>query len=259
MRYNHFDMLPEKAFQPVGKRMTLEGGGGLGSVLGTAGSIAAGSNPIGAFGSTLAGQALQGGGGGGSGGGNPNAPLARNTPSIVGNQNQTALTGYYAGMNPASIAYNQMQQQQMQPQVQQPQVQQPQVGATLFNGTVTPNTIGPNGLPVGGMPAPQPNLNDFMGQQRDLGTGGGGGVFSDTNFPRPLPIKSIPPYAQSVFADLARRAGGPQNLFNATPAFDYGRPPRPMPTPMRGMGPQQGLGALMGQLQGGPQNFRGIR
>ena len=28
MRYNHFDMLPEKAFQPVGKRMTLEGGGG---------------------------------------------------------------------------------------------------------------------------------------------------------------------------------------------------------------------------------------
>jgi hypothetical protein len=28
MRYNHLDMLPEKAFQPVGKRMTLEGGGG---------------------------------------------------------------------------------------------------------------------------------------------------------------------------------------------------------------------------------------
>jgi hypothetical protein len=27
MRYNHLDMLPEKAFQPVGKRMTLEGGG----------------------------------------------------------------------------------------------------------------------------------------------------------------------------------------------------------------------------------------
>ena len=26
MRYNHFSMLPEKAFQPVGKRMTLEGG-----------------------------------------------------------------------------------------------------------------------------------------------------------------------------------------------------------------------------------------
>jgi hypothetical protein len=31
MRYNHFDMLPEKAFQPVGKRMTLEGGSGGGS------------------------------------------------------------------------------------------------------------------------------------------------------------------------------------------------------------------------------------
>jgi hypothetical protein len=28
MRYNHLDMLPELAFQPVGKRMTLEGGGG---------------------------------------------------------------------------------------------------------------------------------------------------------------------------------------------------------------------------------------
>lgn len=31
MRYNHFDMLPEKAFRPVGKRMTLEGGSGGGS------------------------------------------------------------------------------------------------------------------------------------------------------------------------------------------------------------------------------------
>lgn len=30
MRYNHFDMLPEKAFSPLGKRMTLEGGGGGG-------------------------------------------------------------------------------------------------------------------------------------------------------------------------------------------------------------------------------------
>lgn len=28
MKYNHLDMLPEKAFKPVGKRMTLEGGGG---------------------------------------------------------------------------------------------------------------------------------------------------------------------------------------------------------------------------------------
>jgi hypothetical protein len=28
MRYNHLDMLPEKAFSPVGKRMTLEGSGG---------------------------------------------------------------------------------------------------------------------------------------------------------------------------------------------------------------------------------------
>jgi len=28
MRYNHFTMLPEQAFKPVGKKMTLEGGGG---------------------------------------------------------------------------------------------------------------------------------------------------------------------------------------------------------------------------------------
>jgi hypothetical protein len=27
MQYNHFDMLPEMAFKPIGKRMTLEGGG----------------------------------------------------------------------------------------------------------------------------------------------------------------------------------------------------------------------------------------
>jgi hypothetical protein len=159
-----------------------------------------------------------------------------------------SLGGPFAGVNPASPAYKIMQQQQMQQQQMQPQVQQPvpQVQQPL--------------PPVGGMPATQADLNAFVNQQRDLGTGGGGGGFSDTNFPRPLPFKPIPPYAQSVFADLARRAGGPQNLFNSTPAFDYGRPPvRPMPTPMQGMGPQQGLGALMSQLQGGPQNFRGIR
>ena len=28
MRYDHFTMLPEMAFQPIGGRMTLEGGGG---------------------------------------------------------------------------------------------------------------------------------------------------------------------------------------------------------------------------------------
>ena len=30
MRLNHFGMYPEQAFQPIGKRMTLEGGGGKG-------------------------------------------------------------------------------------------------------------------------------------------------------------------------------------------------------------------------------------
>jgi hypothetical protein len=28
MRYDHFTMLPERAFQPIAGRMTLEGGGG---------------------------------------------------------------------------------------------------------------------------------------------------------------------------------------------------------------------------------------
>ena len=31
MRYDHLDMLPEMAFKPMGKRMTLEGGGKGGS------------------------------------------------------------------------------------------------------------------------------------------------------------------------------------------------------------------------------------
>ena len=31
MRLDHFEMYPEQAFQPIGKRMTLEGGGGKGS------------------------------------------------------------------------------------------------------------------------------------------------------------------------------------------------------------------------------------
>ena len=30
MRYDHFTMLPERAFQPIAGRMTLEGGGGGG-------------------------------------------------------------------------------------------------------------------------------------------------------------------------------------------------------------------------------------
>ena len=35
MRYNHFDMLPERAFKKVGGRITLEGGGGGGQTTGT--------------------------------------------------------------------------------------------------------------------------------------------------------------------------------------------------------------------------------
>jgi hypothetical protein len=37
MKYNHLDMLPELAFKPVGKRMTLEGGSGGGSQTSTTG------------------------------------------------------------------------------------------------------------------------------------------------------------------------------------------------------------------------------
>ena len=101
MRYNHFDMLPERAFQPVGKRMTLEGGGGglggvvksvgnavggvggavgnavgsmggVGKVVGPAIQIAAGQSPLsvfgGALGSEIARSMVGGGGGGGRGG-----------------------------------------------------------------------------------------------------------------------------------------------------------------------------------------------
>lgn len=196
MRYSHFDMLPEKAFQPVGKRMTLEGGGfgglgGLGSVLGTAGSIAAGGSPLGAFGSTLGSQLLQGGGGGGSGGGGSGGGVG------IGTQNQTQIVGPFAGMNPASIPYQQellrMQQQQqeqqqaqqptapVQPQVQ-PQVQQPaltQTPAQMGIASLMPqqsaspsiaqmNTgMGPKGL--GGVGPRRPPMRGGM-------AGKGGGV-----------------------------------------------------------------------------------
>ena len=155
MRYTHFDMLPEKAFQPVGKRMTLEGGGGITKPLSTAASIGMGQSPMGAFGSTLGsqviGDAFGGGGGGNAGGAGGNLG---GFPGI-GTQNQTQIFGPFAGVNPASPAYNIMQDNRFgmpagSAQPTQPQTQQPQVGATLFNGTVTPNTIGPDGLPVGG-------------------------------------------------------------------------------------------------------------
>jgi hypothetical protein len=42
-------------------------GGGVGNVLSTGASLAAGQSPIGAFGSALGSQLLSGGGGGGSG------------------------------------------------------------------------------------------------------------------------------------------------------------------------------------------------
>lgn len=125
-------------------------GGGVGNVLSTGASLAAGQSPIGAFGSALGSQLLSGGGGGGSG-----AAGSAANPYGIGTRNQTQLVGPNAGVNPAtSQFFNNQPRPQVQPQPQVlPQVQ-PQVGARLFNGIVTPNTIGPNGLPVGGgMPA----------------------------------------------------------------------------------------------------------
>jgi hypothetical protein len=46
MRYNHIDMLPEMAFKPIGKRMTLEGGGGKGSSGGSSGTQVQGIDPM---------------------------------------------------------------------------------------------------------------------------------------------------------------------------------------------------------------------
>lgn len=123
MRYSHLDMLPEKAFQPVGKRMTLEGGGGgvgkvvgdavggvgnavgsaagslggAGKVIGPAIQLASGSSPFGVFGGALASQLLSNQFGGGGGGGGNDVRF--------GTQNQTQL----GGMNPASPAYGIMQ------------------------------------------------------------------------------------------------------------------------------------------------------
>lgn len=182
MRYTHFDMLPEKAFQPVGKRMTLEGGGGITKPLSTAASIGMGQSPMGAFGSTLGSQVMGdafGGGGGGGGTGSAGGNLG-GFPGI-GTQNQTQILGPFAGVNPASPAYNIMQDNRFGMPAgapSQPQTQQPQVGATLFNGTVTPNTIGPDGLPVGGgvqqgprmfNPAMMPYMQEMVQQSDAMG------------------------------------------------------------------------------------------
>ncbi len=102
MRYNHFDMLPEKAFQPVGKRMTLEGGGGVGKVVSTAASIGMGQSPLGAFGSTLGSQVIGDafGGRGGRGAPGMGGDTRFGLPRAMGGYNQTP----FGGGNPASIA-----------------------------------------------------------------------------------------------------------------------------------------------------------
>jgi hypothetical protein len=110
-------------------------GGGVGNVLSTGASLAAGQSPLGAFGSALGSQLLSGsGGGGGSGAGAPAGGIGG-----IGRQNQTQLVGPMAGVNPASPAYNIMMQQQSRPQVLPqvtPQVQQP-----------APQAVPPQALP----------------------------------------------------------------------------------------------------------------
>ena len=128
-------------------------GGGVGNVLSTGASLAAGQSPMGAFGSALGSQLLSGGGGG-SGAGAPAGGIGG-----IGRQNQTQLVGPMAGVNPASPAYNiMMQQQQPRPQVLPqvtpqvtPQVpmQTSQLGSQIQSLLNTPGQVGQ----LGGMPA----------------------------------------------------------------------------------------------------------
>jgi hypothetical protein len=239
-------------------------GGGLGSVLGTAGSIAAGGSPLGAFGSTLGSQVAGNmfGGGGGGGGSGPGAPGGN--IGGVGRQNQTQITGPYAGMNPASPAYNFMrqqemqraQQQQMQPQVQQPAITPSQVQPTLtaqdlqmpFNQWVQSQNQNPNVPALTTQELQQKYMNEVIGrpqtltpqlQQIQQGMDRlrqqpmGGGVFSQG---QPFQGPSFG-FARPYMQDLMKQ----QQMRDMSP--------RPMP---------QGLAGLMGQLQGGPQTFRGF-
>jgi hypothetical protein len=165
-------------------------GGGVGNVLSTGASLAAGQSPIGAFGSALGSQLLSGGGGGGGGPGAPGGNIGG-----IGRQNQTQITGPYAGMNPASIAYQQemqrAQQQQMQPQVQPqvlPQVQQPLQG--LFGNT----TQADRAALLGGVQQPtQTQLQQIQqGMEQLRQQPMGGGVFSQGQQPFERPLVQQP-------------------------------------------------------------------
>jgi hypothetical protein len=177
-------------------------GGGVGNVLSTGASLAAGQSPIGAFGSALGSQLLSGGGGGGSG-----AAGSAANPYGLGTRNQTQLVGPMAGINPASPAYNiMMQQQQARPQVQpQPQVQN-------LSPIPAPTQITP--------PAFYQNYMDEMARINQPALGGG--VFSQ----RPQPLVQQPMgggISQEDLRALADRARamGPMP-YNTTP--DLSRP-----------------------------------
>lgn len=116
MKYNHLDMLPEKAFRPVGKRMTLEGGGGggiggmigsavgslggVGKVIGPAIQLGSGANPLGVFGASLASEVIGNSLSGGGGGSGSNTGV---TPGQNNMQNVYAQPGYNYGANTYNI------------------------------------------------------------------------------------------------------------------------------------------------------------
>ena len=152
MRYNHFDMLPEKAFQPVGKRMTLEGGGagkavssvgkavggvgnvvgsavgslgGPGNVLGPAIQLGFGASPLGVFGSSLGSQVLSNalagkGGGGGYGGFNPGYGTSPMIGRTIPRYNQVLQAQIPAARPQVPVAQPQVPVAQPRPQLQVP-------------------------------------------------------------------------------------------------------------------------------------------
>lgn len=261
MRYNHFDMLPEKAFQPVGKRMTLEGGGfGLGNVLSTAGSLAMGGSPAGAFGGALGSQLLQGGGGGGRGG--SGGGMGSNVNGI-GNQNQTQITGPYAGMNPASPAYKIMQQQaaqqqQMQPQVQQPapQVQQPLppvqqgMGPKGLGGVGKPQLPLPQGFPSQGQGFPGAVQNFDAGLAGLMQQLRGQAMPQQSASPTQLPTSTSPSQQMDVINALnngdLRGMGGMAGKGGGS-AGGRPMPSTPLRNSMGGLGTPVNMGGMAGK------------
>lgn len=232
MRYTHFDMLPEKAFQPVGKRMTLEGGGGITKPLSTAASIGMGQSPMGAFGSTLGSQVIGdafGGGGGGGGTGGAGGNLG-GFPGI-GTQNQTQILGPFAGVNPASPAYNIMQDNRFgMPAQTQPQQPMPTGSA---QPTQQPGSLGGEVQQVGQIPKfAMPYMQDTVQQVAE---------------PQVMPSRQVNPgpVPMSNPGKPAFNPSFPQNIPMGNPGRPAFNPSFPQNRPMGGpMGGLRGLAAM---------------